>query len=239
VALVLLGFTGTSLYLFFKRNLEKRKRVQSELAALRNQLNPHFVFNSLTSLQHFIIENQRSLAIDYLTKFAVLMRMILENSKQETISIEEEKKFLELYLYMEASRFEYKFGIKINVDPALNEREVNIPPMLLQPVVENAIKHGLVAKKNDGKIEVSFLKRNNKSILCVVEDNGVGRKRAMESKAKSNIVHQSRSTEIINEKLQLIGTGRKNKNKLNYIDLYDVSGNAIGTRAELEIPINS
>lgn len=214
----------------------KRKMIQAELNSLRTQLNSHFVFNSLSSLQHFIMGNEKKLALTYLSKFATLMRMILANAGKALISLAEEKKFLELYLFMESVRFDNKFAFIMEIDPAIDPETVNIPPMLLQPLVENSLKHGLIYQREEGgKIIIQCI-RQNKEMKCIVEDNGIGRKKAMEFKKASSLNHESMGIKILYDRLKIYNEGRLKKASVDVIDLYDINSEPVGTRVEIIFP---
>ena len=226
------------LYLIIRRRDARRKLAKSELSALRAQLNPHFIFNCMTSLQHFILSNENNLALPYLNKFARLMRMILENSEKESISLENEVEFLNLYIQMEASRVDHKIDMVISVSEDINTDETHIPPMLLQPVIENSFVHGLLGKKPEGKIKVDFSKANN-TIICAVSDNGIGRKKAQANKEKRTFKDKSYGLEITKERLNLMGISYSNNIGLTIKDLTDSLGDSTGTVVIISIPIKN
>ena len=214
-------------------------RMEAELKelehqALRLQMNPHFIFNSLASISNFIGKNDAAEAKRYLTKFAKLMRLILENSREEFIPLTEEIDSLTYYMELEQLRFRDKFSFEINTDPSIDREHLFIPPMLIQPHIENAILHGMAPKETKGMILISF-ERTEGLLRCVVEDNGVGRKRAAEIKARTKTQHTSLAMKIIFERLSILFPG---KNKINIIteDLEDENKNAIGTRVLFNLP---
>ena len=224
------------LYLIFKRRDAKRKLAKSELSALRAQLNPHFIFNCMTSLQHFILSNENDLALPYLNKFGRLMRMILENSEKESISIEQEVEFINLYTFMESSRLDNKVDIQIIIDENVPSKSTMIPPMLLQPIIENAFVHGLLGKKEGGKLIISFTKDDG-TIVCSIKDNGIGR--AMAKINKDKRVHKDKSfgLNITKERLNLIGLSYAKHIGLKLIDLKNEFDIATGTEVIVTIPI--
>ena len=176
------------------RQIKRRERVETEsrvamarneLKALRAQMNPHFVFNSLNSIQHFIITNKSADAGKYLNKFARLMRVILNNSEKSLITIREELEYLQLYLELEEMRFEGKFTWKMDISEDIDIDYFEIPAMLLQPYVENAILHGLMPKNGGGKLEI-IMRLEKNTIICSVIDNGIGREKAKEMRQLSN-----------------------------------------------------
>lgn len=219
-----------------KLQLEKEV-VELEQKALRLQMNPHFIFNALNSIQSQIGTDNEQAARYYLAKFSRLMRQILDNSRNATITLEEEVNTLENYLLIEKFCNGDRFDYKIVVDEKIEKDYVKIPPMLLQPFIENAIKHGL--KYIDGRrgmIEVSFAEKNN-LLECSVTDNGIGRKRADELNATSKeTYHKSTALIVTQERLDLLKED-KNIQSLEIIDLYDEKNNATGTKVIVRIPI--
>ena len=163
-----------------KELLLKNEISETELKALRAQMNPHFIFNSLNSIADYINKNDTKSADYYLAKFAKLMRGILENSLEKEIPLSEELKILESYIQLEMSRLQNKFGYEITTAENINPENVFVPPMILQPFVENSIWHGLSKKDNGGKITISVSKTGN-LLNCIVEDNGIGRKKSAEN----------------------------------------------------------
>jgi ligand-binding sensor domain-containing protein len=207
-----------------------------ELQALRAQMNPHFIFNAINSVQYFITENDSESSQKYLAKFARLIRYVVDNAKVASIPLETELDALGLYMELEALRFENKFDYKINVQDNVDVKSVYIPSMLIQPYVENAIWHGLMHKSGKGKIDIN-INFTNKVLNCVIEDNGIGRKRSQEIKHKKGISsHKSLGMSISKARLDIF-------NKLNssglHVNIIDLEGKDIsGTKVELMIPIH-
>ncbi len=240
----LLFLLGFSAYLFFTRYKLRQKNFQNELEKnnlkieqklLRTQMNPHFIFNSLNSIQSFISENEAFLAESYLSKFARLMRSILDNSRMEFIPIEDDISTLRLYMELEKLRFNNKFDFNIIVDPKIVTDFTLIPPMLIQPFVENAILHGIMYKETKGSIEVIFRQMEH-TISCMVKDDGVGREIAMEKKKKNSSKRKSHGLQVTKERLELLNEKRKTNISIKIIDLKDDTGIAMGTQAEVIIP---
>jgi two-component system LytT family sensor kinase len=210
-----------------------------QLKALRAQMNPHFIYNALNSIQHFINAYQTDSASKYLAMFARLMRQSLDYSDLEIISLDKEISFLNDYLFINQKlRFDNGLRYEIKVDDELDEDMVGVPTMIIQPYVENAIEHGL-RTKNEGMISIQFSLLDELSILCVVEDNGIGRKQAvlnqqMDSKFQK---HRSRGTSITEQRLQLLTNSQSEGGYVKTIDLEDDLGNPRGTRVEVKIPI--
>ncbi len=212
------------------------KAIQMELKALRAQINPHFTFNIMTSIQHYILDNQPDAAQKYLGKFARLVRSVLDNSETPLVTIEEDLKALDLYVELDTLRFENNFDYKKIIDEEIDVGFDRIPAMLLQPHVENAIWHGLQHKEGKGKITVE-LKRQEDMLLCSIEDNGVGRKKAQELQSANKTKHKSMGMFISRERLRIINSKNKSNLNVNVRDLEDANGKALGTRIELFVPI--
>lgn len=215
------------------------KATKLQLKALRAQMNPHFLYNALNSIQNYITSNKGDHAAKYLAKFAKLMRQSLEYSDLEIISLEKEIEFLHDYLYInETLRFEDKLTYEIQVEDDIEEDILGVPTMIVQPYVENAIEHGLRTKKH-GLIKVHFSLADEQTILCVVEDNGIGRKKAREMQLQDEEYqnHKSRGTKITEERLRLLNSDDESKLFVQIIDLEDENGRAQGTRVEIKIPI--
>ncbi len=223
--------------------LLKLQATKLQLKALRAQMNPHFVFNALNSIQHHITSKDSDSAAQYLAKFANLVRQSLENSNLEIISLEQEIEFLQVYLDInEKLRFEGRLKYEIVVDDEIEKEEdiLGVPTMIVQPYVENAIEHGIRPKKS-GLIKVSFSLLDEFTILCVVEDNGIGRTKASELQKKNAAQknHRSMGTSITEKRLELLHNTKKNKELfVNTIDLKEKeTGKALGTKVEIQIPI--
>jgi two-component system, LytTR family, sensor kinase len=211
-----------------------------QLKALRAQMNPHFMFNALNSIQHHIQSEDRELAAMYLAKFAKLMRSSLEYSELEIISLENEIEFLGDYLTINQKlRFDGKLDFSIIVDEDIEDDITGVPTMIVQPYIENAIEHGIRPKKG-GFIKIEFKLVDDDSILCIIEDNGIGRARAREFQERDNyhLRHKSRGVSITERRLEILHSTRKDTFSTQTIDLYDpLSNEALGTRVEVQIPI--
>ncbi len=214
---------------------EQQKNILLQQRLLRSQMNPHFIFNSLTSIQNFILKQDSIKASDYLSKFSDLVRNILENSTQEIVEFEKEIRTIENYLELQKVRFKDKFEYSVDIDKTIDPETSNIPPMLLQPFLENSIEHGFKNKKEKGYIRVRFTSKNN--IMYVeLEDNGIGREMAQEIMLKQNKDHMSLATEITRERIHILNKKLKKKIVLNIQDLKDEKNQPIGTRVVFEIP---
>lgn len=221
------------------RQAELRRRlIDLELQALRSQMNPHFIFNSINSIQHFVVNNNANEAQRYLSKFAKLMRNVLDNSKTSHIPLEKELQTLELYMQLESLRFDEHFDFEIKIDPSIDVGYTEIPSMLIQPYIENAIWHGLMHKEGKGKILVELTRISEKQIKCLIEDNGIGREKAIEYKSKNKIAHKSVGMMITKERLQILNKINDSDLSIKITDLKDENQKPLGTRVEIFVPIN-
>ena len=226
-----------------------RRTAALKMTALRSQMNPHFLFNSLNSINWFVLKKQTEKASDYLTKFSHLIRMILQNSDLQTIPLSDELTALRLYIEMESLRFEHKFTYEISVDDSIDSRFVSVPPMILQPYVENAIWHGLLHKpQDDGHLSVTIHKQENGSKLkVVIEDNGVGRplsgrrhaehRHAEQLPSRTATKKKSMGSKIAADRIKALAKLLGQKADIQLIDLVDTDNLAAGTRVIVEIPI--
>ena len=213
----------------------KQKLAETEMMALRTQMNPHFVFNSLNSIENFIMQNKKRQASDYLNKFARLIRMILENSRDDLVTVAKDIEALQLYVDLEQLRFNQKFLYKTEIDEELLDDDYRVPPMLIQPFVENAIVHGLAnSDKSDLYLKVKA-RLEGDYIKYTVEDNGVGRRQAAVYHAKNRPNHKSIGMQITQERINIFSKQQRSINEVNIIDLFDDRGEPAGTRAEIKI----
>jgi LPXTG-motif cell wall-anchored protein len=234
---------GIALFIFYKRRkdaLLKQKEAElkaeiseTEMKALRAQMNPHFIFNSLNSIGDYIIKNKTELADEYLTKFAKLMRLVLENSEKKEVPLTDDLKALELYMQLESLRLNNKFTYEIKTDSEINKETTLIPPLILQPFVENSIWHGIAKKEGTGHIGIN-IKRENGMINCIVEDNGIGRKKEDEmTSLKDSTGKRSLGMKLTKERIDIIN---RTKNVHASVNLTDLSP---GTRVEVKLPFES
>ena len=213
-----------------------KKLLELEQKALQLQMNPHFIFNALNSIQGSITPDDIKTARLHLAKFSKLMRATLENARIDTITLEEEIGTLSNYLSLEQFSRGDTFDYEIKTTNSIDPEAVYLPSMILQPFVENAIIHGVAHLEKRGKILVAF-SRKGKRLSCIVEDNGIGREKAKTIKSQIKESHQSAALDITRERLDLLRSGKAVKNSLQIIDLKDENGNALGTRVEVIIPI--
>jgi LytS/YehU family sensor histidine kinase len=205
------------------------------MQALSSQMNPHFIFNCMNSIQHSIVTNNTEKASTMLHDFASLIRMVLENSSQPDITLENEIKLLETYLKLEQIRTNNSFDYKIDVDSSMSADFIKIPTMMLQPFLENAIWHGFKLINYKGKIQVAFSLLEN-SVACNIIDNGIGRKKA--NQIKHQDVKKSMAIQIIQNRISLLNrTLTNNSASLEIVDLYDEQQTPLGTNVSIILPI--
>lgn len=242
-SVISIGFIIWILFQNFKKKqiIKQQKlefqKVTTEQKMLRSQMNPHFIYNSLNSIQSFISSNKSYEAEKYLARFAKLMRGILENSRTDFISLDKEIEILELYIELEQLRFENRFSFTFNIDNDLETEFIAIPPMLIQPFVENAILHGFKSK-TDGILTISFSEKND-CVICEIDDNGIGRNAS--SDKTTNKKHASLATTITTERLNSLS---EQLNKPAFFTINDKidhkTQDALGTTVIINIPfINS
>lgn len=232
-------------YLNLKRKAEKLKneKVKAELEqqsselkmqALRAQMNPHFIFNCLSSINRFILKHETESASDYLTRFSRLIRMVLINSQKSLIALEDEIDMLRLYLDMERLRFKDSFDYIISYTNTIESGSVFVPPLLLQPFCENAIWHGLMHKNGQGNLNICLSMKNN-MLQCSIRDNGIGRKKAEALKTKTGDKSKSLGLQITKSRLALLNQNRNAHTFFEMNDLYDETGEAAGTEVFIKV----
>ena len=229
--------------------LEKQKKEQDivrlqqqkkdlKMQALRAQMNPHFIFNCLSSINRYILINKTDEASDYLTKFSRLIRMALQSSEKSLINLENELESLRLYLDLERLRFKNSFNYSIRFINEIELSTVCIPPMLMQPFVENAIWHGLMHKQGTGYLDITF-STEEKILTCIITDDGIGRNKAAIIKSKSAEKNKSLGVKITSERLELLSRNKDEEAAFKIEDLTDNEGNALGTKVVLKMKYKS
>ena len=222
--------------LIIRSNREKRKaNAMLELKSLRAQMNPHFIFNSLNSVNSFISKNDDRSANKYLSQFSRLMRMVLENSKHDFVSLDSEIEILKLYLELEHLRFQDKFDYDFTIGEGIKKDEIEIPPMLIQPFIENSVWHGLRYLEEKGKLLVSVQKQEGK-LLWIIEDNGIGREKSAELKTKNQQIGKSTGMKNIDDRLRILNKMNNTNMEVRVMDLND---GTTGTKVEISIPYQS
>ncbi len=214
-----------------------RQLAEAEMAGLRSQMNPHFIFNCLNSIKLYATENESEKASEYLTKFSRLIRLVLENSRSERVTLQNELDALRLYLDMEAMRFKNKLRFEVLVAPEVDADFTEIPPLLIQPYVENAIWHGLMHKAEGGTVSISLELPEPDRLRVTVADDGVGRAQAAELKSKSATPKKSFGLKVTGERIALINQLYQTHTRVQIHDLVGADGHPAGTEVVLEIPI--
>jgi tetratricopeptide (TPR) repeat protein len=238
VFVIILSIFAVAYFLYRQRLLTKEKRIITlEQDMLRAQMNPHFIFNALNSIKHYIINNEQKNAVHYLNKFSKLVRKILESSQVKEITLAEELSTMDLYMNIENIRFSNEIQYEFKVDDALNLSTIKVPPLVLQPFLENALWHGLSSKKGNKKVVVSIFKHSKDFIQIDIEDNGIGRKASAKIKSSKTINKKSIGIELTKERLNNFIQDFKNPFSLQFKDLFDENRNAVGTKVALRIPI--
>lgn len=230
-------------YRIIRRREQEKAALQQKMndleqMALRAQMNPHFIFNCLNSIQNFIINNNLEATNQYLTEFAYLIRQTLDNSEKGAISVATEIKYLSRYLQLEKMRFGNLFDYSIETDPRIDIESTKIPTMIMQPYVENCIRHGIRHKRGGtGLIEIKFL-QNKSGLLCIVQDNGIGREKAHEYKSNKHVEYQSKGMSLTADRINILNRQHAQQITIEVTDLKDEKQKALGTRVAIYIPGN-
>ncbi len=236
ILFALLGLLIFNRYKYRQRRQQhelEKKNIEIEQRLLRTQMNPHFIFNSLNSISNFILHNQPGIAQSYLSKFARLMRLILNNSREKMIPLEDEIETLELYLSLERLRFNEIFDFYIDISPEIDPEFTYVPPMLIQPFVENAILHGLAPKKEKGNIRLQ-IEKQERCLKVTIKDDGIGRKEAAKRK-QQKAKRKSLGMQVTKERLEMLSKELGILFRMDIIDLEE-NGTAKGTKVILCIP---
>ncbi len=243
-----IGGVLISLYQYRVRQVRKEEEMKAsyslhiaelEMKALRAQMNPHFIFNCLNSIQKYILKNDTYAASKYLTKFSRLIRLILDQSNQNTVLLSSELEMLRLYIEMESLRFDDQFDYQIIVDEAIQVDAIEIPAMLIQPYIENAIWHGLLHKSSRGELMVQVRRGAEQAINVMIEDNGIGRVKASELRSKQVLKKKSYGMQLTEDRIAVINKLQEINAKATIEDLYHSDGEASGTRVTIVIPYKS
>jgi sensor histidine kinase YesM len=219
-----------------KAELQQQK-TELEMQSLRAQMNPHFIFNSLNAINLFILENNIKQASAYLSRFSRLVRLILQNSKLPLIPLESELEALELYLELEALRYDNHFDYTISVDDELDVFSLKVPPLIIQPYAENAIWHGLMHKPEKGHLAIALFEQDNR-LFCKVTDDGVGRKKATEIRSKAAFTHKSMGMEITATRIAMLQQKEQLDSYITITDLILADGSAGGTEVTIKLPVH-
>jgi sensor histidine kinase YesM len=217
-----------------KKELEVANRALN-IRALSAELNPHFLYNSLNSIQHFLSINDKTSSLNYLSKFGRLIRQFIDYSDKGVIPLSDELKLLKYYLELESLRFESVFRYDLQVEDDLLLFNIYVPLLLFQIHVENAILHGLINKQGDRCLKILFVKQAE-TMLCVIEDNGIGRAASARIRKAKGLDYRSRGVEISTQRLNLMYPSIEKDWLISIIDLYDLNHQPAGTRVEIRIP---
>jgi LytS/YehU family sensor histidine kinase len=233
LASILVLFAG---FIIFRQSRisARHEKLLIEQRLLRSQMNPHFIFNSLASIQNFIVKQDDTRASIYLSRFSELIRSILHHSRSELISLEDELNTIENYLKLQKIRFSDEFDYYIEMNDELDIENLYIPPMLAQPFIENAIEHGIRHKTSKGNISIRFKSRND-TLILEIEDDGIGREKAMELMKIQNPDHTSYASKITSQRIKTINKRLKKKIRFEIIDIKETTGT--GTKVIFEIPL--
>jgi Histidine kinase/Y_Y_Y domain/Two component regulator propeller len=214
----------------------KQQTTELEMQALRAQMNPHFIFNSLNSINRFILQNNRLQAAEYLTKFSRLIRLILLNSQTALVNLESEIESIKLYLSLEALRFDDHFEYKLSVDPEMDTSVLKVPSMIIQPYIENAVWHGLMHKKEKGQLDIELTQEDD-HLYFKIADNGIGRRQAAALTSKSATLHKSMGLGITARRIAMLESGKNQGSSVIINDLVNEDGSAAGTEVVIKIPV--
>ena len=214
----------------------RRKTGDLEMQALRAQMNPHFVFNSLNAINSFILQKDKTQASEYLTKFSRLVRMILQNSQSSLITLESELESLRLYLELEALRFEHRFEYKINISKDVDADMIKVPPLIIQPYAENAIWHGLMHKEENGHLVIDITEELEYLQIRIMDD-GIGRERSATMTSKTATKHKSMGLKITADRIAMLERTAMQKSSVVINDLVHPDGTAAGTEVIIKIPV--
>jgi len=229
---------GLLIYWYYSetRNKEKSQKelISSQLTALRAQMNPHFIFNSLNSLSYFIENGEKRIANKYVSQFSKLMRLILNNSDKSYIPLKEELEALKLYVSLEALRFDDDLNYSFDVADSIDESNIGIPPLLVQPYVENAILHGLKPKKGKKTLKI-IIKKLKEKVTIIVEDNGIGRTQSQKNKDSSKQIYNSKAMGITSKRIDLINLNSNKNHTLVIEDLINDQTRIVGTKVILQL----
>jgi LytS/YehU family sensor histidine kinase len=223
----------TSYFIYKNAQASKIANQLLALKSLRSQMNPHFIFNALNSVNHFIAQNDERTANKFLSEFSRLMRLVMENSQEDFIPLVKEQEIISLYLKLEHYRFRDKFDYEISIEEDINLESVEIPPMLVQPYIENAVWHGLRYKETKGHLSL-HIGKNDKGLKVEITDDGIGRKRSADLKTENQKKQNSTGLKNIQERLTIINKVYRVNYNIEVTDLYETGA---GTRVLIHLPL--
>ncbi|HEY9363767.1 MAG TPA: histidine kinase, partial [Chitinophagaceae bacterium] len=213
----------------------KQKITETKMELLRSQMNPHFIFNSLNSIENFMMRNERRTASEYLTKFSELIRIMLDSSRTDLVPFLKSLEAIQLYVELEGLRFNNKFTFELTIDPALSNGDYMVPPLLIQAYVENAILHGLSQSEADGlKLSITAALQNE-YIIYIIEDNGIGREQSGKYKQHNKPFHKSLGSELTQERIDIFNLQHNAESGVVITDLYNKNNEPCGTQVQVKI----
>jgi histidine kinase/YXYXY domain-containing protein len=217
-----------------KKSKHQKEMLELEAKALRAQMNPHFIFNCLNSIKSLIRQHEEEKAVTYLTTFSKLIRTLFNNADKKEISLYDEIETCKLYLQLESMRFDTKFSYTVNIDETVDLKSVQVPALIIQPFIENAIWHGIVPHDKAGNVSLNVIQENS-IIEIIIDDDGVGRETSQQNKSASGLFHQSKGVNLTQSRLELNNLLQQRKAKLEIIDKKDENGTALGTTVIIKI----
>lgn len=242
----IIALSSILIFAFYKRKRDaeqKQKETalnlqvsETEMKALRSQMNPHFIYNAMHSIQFYLRAHKSAEAEEHLLKFADLTRLVLENSQHSEVPLEKDMSALELYMQLECKRLQYPFTYQFDIDETVDKEETYIPPLILQPFVENAIWHGLQHKPGPGHIQITINKRDN-ALFVVVEDNGIGRNTNFKAEQPEPLKKKSFGIPLTEERLKILNETKNVKAYFTVTDLFTKDNQPAGTKVELSLPL--
>jgi LytS/YehU family sensor histidine kinase len=212
----------------------KLQMTEFEAKALRAQMNPHFIFNCLNSIKSLIQQHEEEKSVNYLTTFSKLIRTLFNNADKKEISLYDEIETCKLYLQLEAMRFDAKFSYSVNIDDNIDLKSVQVPALIIQPFIENAIWHGIVPRSTGGGVSLN-VNQNNGVIDIVIEDDGIGRDASRQNRSDSGLTHQSKGVNLTQSRLELDNLLQQRQASLETIDKKDEKGISAGTKVIIKI----
>ena len=239
ITLITIALLSIALYSIYRQRLlnNDRKILLLEQQALQTQMNPHFIFNALNSIKLYIINNEQKQAVYYLNKFSKLIRNILDVSKIKEVSLKEELATMDLYMSIENIRFSNEINYQVDINPDMNTDTIKVPPLILQPFLENALWHGLSSKKSDKQIKLTANKVSDTVVEVNIIDNGIGRNAAAKIKEGKSLKRKSVGIDLTKERLKTFSEDYDDEFSLTYHDLTNEDGSPAGTKVSLRFPI--
>jgi LytS/YehU family sensor histidine kinase len=222
-----------------EKNKIRKQITELEIKALKSQMNPHFVFNSLNSIAHLIASNQNQRGIEYLAKFSKLLRMILDEAENNFVLLKDEIKMLNLYLQIEALRFGETFGHTIYADDDIDEEEISVPALLVHPLAENAVWHGLLHKQGERRMIIHFKKISDNMLQCIVKDNGIGIEaaKAMKEARLNGSIQKSKGMQLVKERLKMLEEQYNSPTFFSIADAHEEHALISGTVVTIQFPV--